>query len=431
MAQEVFTAGKRINLPMGKDIKDSKDIWTVSSLTASIKSLVEREPSFCNLWVKGEVSDFKEAYSGHCYFKLKDSRAVLGCVMFKSRAERLSFKPEDGQMVMARGSITLYERGGNYQLMVEDMRPEGLGEMFVQFLKLKEELQKKGYFAIERKRDIPFIPGGIGIATSPRGAGLQDMIKIIRKRFPPCPIYLCPTTVQGSDAPQSIAASISLLNALDRVDVLIVGRGGGSFEDLNCFNHPLVADAIYHSRKPVISAVGHETDFTICDMVADVRAETPTAAAQMVVPDRAGLKDWLQEKKKRLTGGLMRLLENRRARMEGLTADRMSKIVMGALDRRRQDLDQMWEKLCQRHAREMERKTTALLHAGQGLKALSPQRVLQRGYAAVRDPATGRFVGRGRGLAPGDALEILFADGMVKGEAKSRLVEGNGKLTGE
>lgn len=398
--------------------KNDKDntIWTISGLTSFVKALLEGNSNLYNLWVRGEVSGFKRAYSGHCYFKLKDSRSVINCVMFKSRAGRVNFDVADGQKLLARGSITVYEKGGNYQLLVEELKPEGLGELYLQFLQLKEELQKKGYFEPERKRPIPFMPKTVGIATSTKGAGLQDMIKIITTRFPPVNIYVHPTTVQGDAAPESISRSLHVLNRKKEVDVIIVGRGGGSFEDLNCFNHRLAADAVYKSKKPVISAVGHETDFTICDMVADYRAETPTAAAQVVVPDLDDLKYTLDRDRHRLARGLTGVLENRRMRLKHLAPQRSARMVESLLAAYRQDLDRFWGGLKERVTGRLKDARTGLKHAGESLNALSPYRVLERGYVIVKDGDTGRYISRAEQTAKGGALEMSFADGRVKTE---------------
>ncbi len=398
----------------------------MTGLTAFIRDLLGGNSSLRDLWLKGEVTDFKRAYSGHCYFKLKDAGALINCVMFRGRASRVDFDVTDGQMLLARGHITVYEKGGNYQLLVEQLKPVGMGDIYLEFLRLKEELEKKGYFKASRKRPIPYIPKAVGIATSTVGAGFQDMQKIIHSRFPGVDIYISPTTVQGTDAPSSIVKSLDILNRLDPVDVIILGRGGGSFEDLNCFNHRLVAEGVYNSRKPVISAVGHETDYTICDMVADVRAETPTAAAQLVVPDRDELTEFIEKARQRLASGLSRKYENLGTRLLNLHPRRGARAVNALINHERQALDYGWDGILQLSRGHVQRQKTRLDHLAEKLEALSPERVLARGYALVYEPRENRFLRSAEGMAKGAGLEIRMHDGIIPVEVTGEPVARKG-----
>ncbi|MCD4782959.1 MAG: exodeoxyribonuclease VII large subunit [Candidatus Eremiobacteraeota bacterium] len=390
-----------------------KNVWTISSLTGYIKNLLTGDPALHNVRVKGEISGFKRAYSGHCYFTLKDSGAVLKCVMFRSKAQNVNFDIKEGQNVLAFGNITLYEKGGNYQLIIETLKPEGMGDLYLKFLQLKENLKKKGYFNPERKKSIPFIPRGIGVATSSKGAALQDIITTITSRFPDAKIYISPTSVQGTQAPASIVNSIKLLDNFDPVDVIIISRGGGSFEDLNCFNDERVANAIHNCRKPIISGVGHETDFTISDMTADLRAATPTAAAQAVVPRYRDLETDLSRKKSRLLQNLQAIVERKREYLDYLRPGKLYMYLENLLNRRRQDLDRVIDNLSRNIKNRMERLSGQLELAGEKLNALNPFRVLERGYTIIKDKDTGSFITRAEKTRIDQDLQIIFNDGDV------------------
>jgi exodeoxyribonuclease VII large subunit len=390
---------------------DSQQIYSVSQITTYIKEVLEGDSTLYNFWVRGEVSDFKRAYSGHCYFKLKDQDAILNCVMFKGWASHMNFEVSSGMKVMARGGITLYEKGGSYQLLVKELKPDGLGELFLQFLQLKEKLHHKGYFAEDRKRPVPLIPIGIGIATSLKGAGLQDMIRTVKKRFPPANIYISPTVVQGAEAPDSIAKSIEILNRYDKVEVIIVGRGGGSFEDLNWFNSEKVADAIFTSEKPIISGVGHETDFTISDMTADLRAETPTAAAASSVPNINDLYTHLKHLEIRMRAGFMRTIESKKAKLDVLNPEKVLRNICNTIANRQQTLDYIGEKMRNSIMNKIETNLVNLNHMGEKLEALSPYNVLDRGYTMIREQKSGRIIGRASKIKIDEKIEILFADG--------------------
>lgn len=389
------------------------DIWSVSTITGYIKNILTGDRNLRNVWVKGEISDFKRAYSGHCYFKLKDNNAILTCVMFRSRADGISFDIKDGMNVIAQGSITLYEKGGNYQLIVDQLRLEGLGELYLKFLQLKEKLQKKGYFDNSFKKTIPFLPGGIGVATSARGAALHDVITTITKRFPTAKVYIVPTAVQGDEAPASIVRSIKILDSYKPVDVIILGRGGGSFEDLNCFNDESVAEAIFNCNKPIISGVGHETDFTITDMVADYRAATPTAAAQKAVPRLDDLLYDLSIRKNRLIQYLRSIVNDRKIRLNSLKPDNLRYYTENLLNKKRQDLDYLMDGITGILDAKIDKYNHRLEIISENLNALNPFRVLERGYTIIKDAKSGDIISKASGTKPGEELNIAFSDGKV------------------
>lgn len=399
-------------------IKIYPQVWTVSRLTGYIKSILTEASALRNVMVRGEISDFKKAYSGHCYFKLKDQGAVLTCVMFRSRAAGMEFEAKDGLNVVVRGSINVYEKGGNYQLIVDKLTPEGLGELFLKYLQLKEKLQAKGYFDPARKKPLPFIPRGIGVATSIRGAALHDIITTITKRYPPAGIFISPTMVQGEGAPDSIVNSLKILDESDRVDVIILGRGGGSFEDLNCFNHELVAEAIYKCGKPIISAVGHETDFTISDMIADYRAATPTAAGQAVVPVFADLIASVEDLKEALKSALEDRIDEYDSLLRSLRPEKMIFYLENMVNERDQYLDRLQSDLTRAMNQKLEKNEQALKRAGESLNALNPYRVLERGYAMVQDEKSGGIISRTDGTRPGQDVKIIFCDGEVSAGIK-------------
>ena len=262
------------------------NVITVTQLNTYIKSILDENPVLKTIYIKGEISNFKHYYkSGHMYLTLKDSNCQLKAVMFSSYASRLKFRPENGMSVICRGRISAYEKDGVYQLYIEDMQPDGIGSLSIAFEQLKEKLEKEGLFDLSHKKSIPKYPQKIGVATSNMGAAIEDIKNIIKRRYPVAELVVAPTIVQGDAAPEDIVKSIKLLDSIDDIDVIIVGRGGGSLEDLWAFNTEIVARAVFECKKPIISAVGHETDFTICDFVADLRAETPSAAAEKAVPD--------------------------------------------------------------------------------------------------------------------------------------------------
>jgi exodeoxyribonuclease VII large subunit len=384
---------------------------TVSAATQLVKECLERE--ITPLWVEGEISNFVAHRSGHFYFTLKDPQAQLRCVMFRSANARLRFMPRDGMQCVLFGRITVYERSGQYQLVAEHLEPVGEGELQAAFLALKERLQQEGLFDAARKRRLPAMPQAIGIVTSPTGAAIRDLQRVLRRRWPAVRIVLRPTAVQGREAASDLVAGIEALSRREDIDLIIVGRGGGSLEDLWAFNEERVARAIAAARWPVISAVGHEIDFTIADFVADLRAPTPSAAAEMAVPDAREVLAGARAVLARCARAVTRRVAEARLRLQGLAR---SRALENPLDRVRQSSQRADELLqrCLRGTAAAARSTRARL-AGLSarLEALNPGAVLERGYAVAFDQA-GRLVTRGRDLAIGDALQLVLRDAAVR-----------------
>jgi len=358
----------------------SKNAMTVANLTQAITLLLREEIGIVR--VTGEISGFTTAASGHRYFTLKDESAQIDCVMWASRS--LSFRPKNGMQVVVQGRLTVYAPRGRYQIDCDRMTAAGEGDLYLAFAALKEELAERGYFDPEHKRDIPSLPLKIGVVTSPTGAVIQDILSTLNRRSPHCQIYLCPATVQGETAPDEIAGAIATLQNTD-ADVLIVGRGGGSIEDLWAFNTLPVAEAIYHSRIPIISAVGHETDFTIADFVADVRAATPTAAAEIVSQcDRDTLLQQLDFWENRLTRTVQQEMQNYRQRLNSLTNSYALQNFSDRLHDRAQQLDEAEQSMKKSLARHLRQSTTKLDRITAHLRSLHPLSPLQRSFALLK-----------------------------------------------
>ncbi|MEW6695738.1 MAG: exodeoxyribonuclease VII large subunit [Bacillota bacterium] len=397
-------------------------ILSVSELTKYIKEKIENDFQLANTWVKGEISNLKNHSSGHIYFTLKDRGACLKVVMFRSRARGLLFRPENGMSVVIRGYISVYERDGSYQLYAEGMEPEGIGALYIAFEQLKQKLAAQGLFEPGRKRPIPRIPKVLGIVTSPTGAAVQDMLNIIRRRWPRVQIILAPVPVQGEGAPGSIARAIAQMNGRKDIDVLIAGRGGGSLEELWAFNTEEVALAIANSRIPVISAVGHETDYTIADMVADLRAPTPSAAAELVVPDCREMVRYLQTLEQRVTKGMTNGLERARQRVKNCLASQSLRRPFLITGNRQQTVDMLTTNL-QRVSKVYLADKTALLAGLAGkLHVLSPLATMARGYS-ICTTAEGKVVTRADAVEPGDAVNVLLNKGQIVCTVQSKLID--------
>jgi len=357
---------------------------SVSEVTAQIRTLLEQEPAFQNLYIQGEVSNFSRASSGHIYFTLKDENAQLGCVIWRSAAYRLDYTPRSGDQVVAHGYIGVYERGGRYQFYVDRVQPAGRGALYEEFERLKRQLEAEGLFEAARKRPLPTFPRRIGVVTSPTTAALRDVLNVLRRRYPLAEVLLAPTLVQGETAPPGIVAALSALNAREDVDVILVVRGGGSIEDLWAFNDERVARAIAGSRLPVVSGVGHETDFTLADFAADVRAPTPSAAAEVVSVDLAEVRAAIAQTVNRLDRALEARLVNRQDQVRHLTRALEHLSPRLRLENARQRVDELLSRADNQmlYCMEAAQHRTETLEAR--LKALSPASVLARGYAIVR-----------------------------------------------
>lgn len=388
-----------------------RPIWTVSELTRAIKETLEGDERFINILVKGEISNFKHHTSGHMYFTLKDEHSRLKCVMFRSYNARLRFRPEDGLTVIAGGTLGVYEVAGEYQLYVEELYPAGQGALYLAFEQLKAKLQAEGLFDAARKRPLPKLPRTVGIVTSPTGAAIRDMISVLRRRFPNVNIVLAPAIVQGEAGPASVIRAIELLNRRSDIDVLIVGRGGGSLEELWTFNDEGVARAIAASRIPVISAVGHETDFTIADFVADRRAPTPSAAAEIAVPERAALLQDVRDQEERLRLAVSKKVRQLRERLGYLTKSAALTRPMDRINQLRQQLDELFYRAEITFRRSLEGRRRRLEALAAKLDGLSPLGALARGYAICRIAATGQVVTAASQVSPGERLKVRVREG--------------------
>jgi exodeoxyribonuclease VII large subunit len=335
-----------------------QEFLSVSELNKIIKRVIDSEPLIQNVWLRAEISNFKHHSRGHMYFTLKDDRSKVNSVMFAGSNRFLKFRPENGMSVLVRGDISVYEPHGQYQLYVKEMQPDGIGNLYMAFEELKKKLDMAGYFSPQNKKPIPAVPKSIAVITSPTGAAVRDIITTIERRFPVAKIILLPVLVQGPGSASSVARAIYQANAAGNFDVIIAGRGGGSIEELWAFNEEIVAEAIYKSVIPVISAVGHETDITISDFVADLRAPTPTAAAEMAVPDIKELARSLEERKLRLVRGIQAVHNAGRDRLDYLARSYAFRYPKQLLEQKEQELDRLVESLRKSVSRTLEKKRT-------------------------------------------------------------------------
>ena len=390
----------------------SQQVLSVTQINEYIRDKMDRDPLLNGLAVKGEISNYKLYPSGHHYFTLKDEGGALRCVMFKGNALRLRFRPENGMKVIVMGKISVFPRDGAYQLYCTAMAMDGIGDLHAAFEQLKKKLEAQGLFDPSHKKPLPKYPGTIGIITSAAGAAVHDMLRILRKRYPLTRVRLLPVRVQGAEAPGEIAAAIAYANHFQLADLLIVGRGGGSIEDLWAFNDEQVAYAIYHSNIPVISAVGHEPDVTISDYVADLRAATPSNAAELAVPDQDALRQTLDSMSATMAGSLQRQLKSARQHYEVLAQSPALRSPMGYLNQRRQVLEFLKNRMTSAQNQNVHRKKQRYISAVSKLDAMSPLKVLTRGYAMVQT-GEGTVVRSIEQIHPGDALQISVSDGTM------------------
>jgi exodeoxyribonuclease VII large subunit len=386
-------------------------VWRVSTLTAYLRELFESDPLLQQVTITGEISNLTRARSGHLYFTLKDEVAQLKAVMWRTGAERLLFEPREGDAVLVHGRVSIYEASGVYQLYIEQMHPAGRGDLALAFEHLKQKLDSEGLFAAEHKQPLPPFPRQIGIVTSRDAAALRDMLNVLRRRYPIVKVLLAPTLVQGAQAPAQIVQAIRWLDGRDDVDLLIVARGGGSIEDLWAFNDEAVARAIFAARHPVISGVGHETDFTIADFVADVRAPTPSAAAELAVPDVSELRAVMQTIQGRLKQLHGRVLLQKTQQLQTLSRALGYLGPRAQLDQQRQQVDALTSRLDKAIAQRLERGDNQRLLLQTRLTAVNPLAVLQRGYAIVRHAETGVVIRESTAVVPATPLHIQLADG--------------------
>lgn len=390
-------------------------IATVSQINAYIKHLLDKDIILQNIWIKGEISNFKLHYSGHMYLSLKDDTAVLRAVMFKTANQRMNFVPQNGMKVLARGRISAYERDGQYQLYIEEMIPDGVGELYIAFEQLKAKLDSEGLFSNERKKPIPRFPQSIGIITADKSAALSDMLNILGRRYPLAKIIIYPALVQGEGAAKELKDGVLHFNK-EKTDLIIIGRGGGSFEDLGAFNDEELARAVANSAVPVISAVGHETDFTICDFVADLRAATPSEAAERAALPADEIQSYLNGAEERIKLLLSAKLKRQKEKFSLLSSSAGIVHFKRKIDDKRFELDAISDRLCKSFKNYMSAKKekTGILAAS--LDALSPLKVLGRGYAVMQKD--GKAVKSVAEVSKGDRVNIILSDGSINAEVE-------------
>ncbi len=409
-------------------LKNPNNMQTVSvkQLNMFVKSLIEGDTRLNDIYVTGEISNFKNHYSsGHLYFTLKDNDASIRCVMFRSYASRVKFDLKDGIKVIIRGRVSIYEKDGQYQFYAEEMYPHGLGDISLQFEQIKERLSKEGLFDAENKRPIPKYPKSIAVITSETGAAVQDILNILKRRYKLIEIVLCPVSVQGDNAVPEMLNALERVYSLSRCDLIIIGRGGGSIEDLWAFNSEALARKIFESPIPVISAVGHETDFTICDFVSDLRAPTPSAAAELAVPDTFDILNRVNSYDNRFKAALSDKLNCYKLRFSYLENSQFIKNpVRSLINSRKQNLDILSDNILNRYINVINRYKTYLKENIASLDALSPLKVLSRGYSVAE--INGKVITRTNDVNIGDELILKLTDGSLlctvdsKGDANGK-----------
>ena len=400
----------------------SAPVRSVSELNAYIKAMLDGDGMLADVCVRGELSNYKIYPSGHHYFTLKDEGGSLRCVLFKSDAARLRFRPENGQSVFASGRVTVYPRDGAYQLYCRGLELAGVGELWVAFEQLKTRLGQEGLFDASHKRPLPAYPARIAVITSGAGAAVRDIIRVLGHRWPMTKVLVLPVRVQGTEAPPEIVGALRYVNKTKLADIIITGRGGGSIEDLWAFNDERVARAIYASEIPVISAVGHEPDFTIADFAADLRAATPSNAAELAVPDQADVRETLRAAAQRQASALSRQLAQDRRRLGDLANRRVLQSPVAIVDMRRMELDRLQERFAAAAERLTAQKRHSFAQLAASLDALSPLKVLARGYAITTD-ANGQVLRDAAAVAEGDRVHVRLERGALECVVDRRMEE--------
>lgn len=387
--------------------------FSVSQVNEYINKLLKGDIILANLQVEGEISNFNHHSSGHMYFSIKDESSRIRCVMFRGQARLLKFLPEEGMKVLVKGYVSLYERDGQYQLYIQNMEPAGIGALYFAYEQLKERLEKEGLFHQSSKKPLPFLPEKIGVITSPTGAAIRDIISVINRRNPNVEIIIYPVLVQGLESKEQISGAIEYLNKSKAVDVIIVGRGGGSIEELWSFNEEVVARSIFSSKIPIISAVGHETDFTISDFVADMRAATPSAAAELVIPSLRDLEYTLLSLEKRGVQAMANILGQKENKLKQLSTSHVFTKPYDSINQYKQEIDWLRERM----TKEIEKVLMVQREKYQGLTnnllGVSPNSVLNRGYSIVKDKKD-NFISSIAKLSKGDQVQIILKDGLIK-----------------
>lgn len=390
------------------------NILSVSEVNKLIKDMFSREPTFTYMLIKGEISNFKLHFSGHAYFTLKDEKSVLKCVMFKSNFDRLNFSPVNGTKVIANGRISVYERDGAYQLYIEELHPEGFGELHIAFEQLKQKLNNEGLFDKKLKKNLPFLPRRIGVITSSTGAVIKDIISVASKRFYNVEIKLFPVKVQGPQAADQIAEALKLANTYGHLDVIIVARGGGSIEELWPFNEEIVARAIFTSTIPVVSAVGHETDYTISDLVADVRAATPSAAAEIILPEKRALADGIKNCQMRLNSAINSKVANEKTKLTSIKNRTVFTYPYEIVNEKRIDIDNIYNNIIKSLRSIITISRSRLEGLSGKLNALSPLSILERGYSIALTSDLEKCVRSINDVMIGDRIDLITHDGKLQ-----------------
>ena len=390
----------------------NRKVFTVSHVNSYIKSLIDRDYVLSNIWVEGEISNFKRHSSGHIYFTLKDKDGAISCIMFRSSAASLLFNPQNGMNVVVKGSVSVYEKRGQYQIYVNQMDKKGIGALYEEYERLKEKLEREGLFLQEYKKAIPSFPKVVGIITSPTGAAIRDIIQVSKRRNPNIQLVVYPVLVQGEKAAADIAQAINAMNQWGKADLLIVGRGGGSLEDLWAFNEEIVARAIFQSDIPVISAVGHETDFTISDFVADLRAPTPSAAAELAVPLLKDLNIRIVNSFKMINNIIEDKISLGRDKLYNINNSIPFKRPLNTIYEKQQYLDNLEKILDNRIKQILEKKKSSLVKEIQTLEALSPLNTLVRGYSITLN-SKGHNISSITELKVDDSIHVKLKDGII------------------
>ncbi len=405
---------------------EEKNILTVTALNEYVKMLLDRDLLLMGVYVKGEISNFVNHRTGHFYFTLKDEGGAVRAVMFKGSNSKLKFLPENGMKVIAHGRISGFVRGGDYQLYADDIEPDGVGSLYIQYEQLKKKLESEGLFSLSRKKALPKIPSRVGIITSPTGAAVMDMINVTGRRFPFAKIILYPSLVQGDGAPEQLVRALDYFNKTKSVDVIIIGRGGGSIEDLWAFNDEALARCVAASTIPVISAVGHETDFTICDFAADKRAPTPSAAAELAVPETGELKRKFANVISRMELSLTKKLEASRRKLDAVAKNRVMTSPKYMLDDKRMAVLNLSDRMDSAIKMLIEKKRGIFAQSTAKLEALNPMSVISRGYSAVFLD-DGSLVKSVEQVNIGDDFSFRTSDGEVGGKVTSVNTKSEGK----
>lgn len=406
------------------------DIYSVQGVTAYIRELFETDPPLQNIWVQGEVSNMKAAASGHWYFTIKDSKAALKCVMFRSNTERQIIEPRDGEEIRVHGKVSVYEQRGEYQLYADEVQPAGgIGDLYQRFEQLKAQLQSEGLFDPDRKRPIPTFPLKIGIVTSPDAAAFRDVQNVLSRRFPLAQVILSPTLVQGLDAPAQIVKAIERLNQHRAADVLLLVRGGGSIEDLWAFNDELVARAIVDSHIPIVSGVGHETDFTIADFVADVRAPTPSAAAEIATPNSDDLRAEIQNRADYLNRLVVDKLAEKQTNLTMLNNRFQLTSPENTIREMRQRIDDISERMTMQSQAHLTLLRERLNASQKALQNANPDNLLQRGYAILMRSEDGESITSTKDVQVGTGITIKLKDGELAARIEDTETHGNYKRT--